>query len=1521
MATILDPSVTTSGSVITAVPVHTNQMLRLVADGATNWYQRTNAGTTGAWTQVGTNLATFVWVTPSTVTNRFTFDDVQIQVGSSTPLVSDTGGLHLNLIEGPAPVLTMTPRIRNEALAEPPAHSDMLESDDPPLGFPLGMPGANRDGLGTVLLERAYEAGGPANLVSLYGPGLFLDSSGMLGQRTPVGQNRGLGIVPSIASYHYGSFYFIGDFGRSRTLSLTRIAYEDGSGNANVGVVRGDGRRNTYRYFNYNSGSGVTYYTPAALLQNSFVKSGNYFLETLPSGTYYVYNSTGTLKGKPVMVLDRYGNPIYFLYDANNKLQKIQAVPGANRQGLVPYLYYDANGRLSTLCLEDYATAANNRTSYFTYDPSAGTLIEIKSPELCATYFSYDSNFNLLMVKNSENFFWKAYYDYNSGGSTGARATAIVDALGQPAYYSYTYYTSDVITTWVDRAGKATYFQPNAYGSPLAVWSAGTPADYFQYENYFVADRHVVDTTQSGSLLWTKNRLGNSWYYQYDSVGNRIAMNDPLTARSYWKYDSAKFVLRNFEDPLFHDTYLAYDGNRNVVFRIDPLGNTTYYAYAATGLTYYKQDRRGGFTYFVFDAAANLTAIRDPLNNATYYNYNSAGDRIDMIDPLGRVWYWNYDKKSRVISTFDPLFAATYSAYDAACNLITQVDPRNNTTYHTYDANDNRTQTTTPLGNATYFEYDPEDRLKKRKDARLNATSWTYDILGRRQNQTDPFANVKYWAYDAAHEVCFTLDELKNASYLDYDVTGRVAHQVDAFLNRVYFGYDLNGNRVKTIDKNGNTTITYYEPRDLVAYTQNAVGAFNYFAYDPELNRTATVDALGQVTYTNYDLRGLVTNLQDPYKNFTYWNYDSAWQRTLQLLPPQNNSTVLAPTYWDYDLAGRQQNTKDSYLNVSYMTYDRSGNLILALNQRQATNSTVFQYFVYDAENRQLETRNLGELRTYYYFDSVGNRVQVDQEQGFGRQPWGTSPYGGERVTTYFTYDALNRQSTALSAASVYSQNISLTYVGYDAASNRVQMRAENPQGGADKRYSYWTYDLLNRVSTAIDPNAAISGGTGGVIYYGYDPNSNRVLVQDQEGRFSYFTFDAVNRTQNQSDVFGDTTYVVYDLRNSLARRVDPVGRTAYFDFDGMARQIRLSNAVGQVTYMGYDARSERVVSQNPRGNYTYFAYDLLGRLSNQTDALGGVRYLGYDEVGNKVLAIDERNNPTYWLFDQANRVRVMTDALGGQFYYGYDAPGSLRQKTDADGRYTSFGYFGYDASRRPTTMSFDTDPWEYFAYDSLGNLTSVQDETGTFTTDYDFLNRVVTKRTQAGNAYFQYDRTGLRTMTVGPDGGGTYHTYDSAGRLMKASVFDPLIGPGQRATNYSYDASGMRIAKASNGNNVVAYYEYDNAGRTTIINNVNSSLATIAYFFYGRDANGNVTSTTREAAQIKLTGQNVYYTFDALDRLTLEEHKTQTTTYFGWQYNYDPASNRYFKYDEVALKATYYRYNSLNEMTGESAQ
>src|SRR5581483_9253035 len=63
----------------------------------------------------------------------------------------------------------------------------------------------------------------------------------------------------------------------------------------------------------------------------------------------------------------------------------------------------------------------------------------------------------------------------------------------------------------------------------------------------------------------------------------------------------------------------------------------------------------------------------------------------------------------------------------------------------------------------------------------------------------------------------------------------------------------------------------------------------------------------------------------------------------------------------------------------------------------------------------------------------------------------------------------------------------------------------------ADAVKFYYDYDLLNRQIHVIEPPAA-AGTARGMTYSGYDAVSNRVMSLDQEGRPTYFTYDAINR-------------------------------------------------------------------------------------------------------------------------------------------------------------------------------------------------------------------------------------------------------------------------------------------------------------------------------------------------------------------------------------------------------------------------
>jgi RHS Repeat len=216
------------------------------------------------------------------------------------------------------------------------------------------------------------------------------------------------------------------------------------------------------------------------------------------------------------------------------------------------------------------------------------------------------------------------------------------------------------------------------------------------------------------------------------------------------------------------------------------------------------------------------------------------------------------------------------------------------------------------------------------------------------------------------------------------------------------------------------------------------------------------------------------------------------------------------------------------------------------------------------------------------------------------------------------------------------------------------------------------------------------------------------------------------------------------------------------------------------------------------------------------------------------------------------------------------------------------------------------------YTYDSVGNLTQSLDATGQNYFSFDDLNRVTTKATLAGAVYYSYDRTSRKTKVTAPNLTGAYYAYDATGRLIQVTAFDRYNGGALRPAYLAYDPSSLLTTKCLYENNVCSYYTYDNAARLATLSNLNSSSTVINYFSYGRDPDGNITYLTRE------NNLNIYYGFDPLDRLIREEWKSGSTMIYGYLYNYDAASNRYFKHDEVLNTTAYWAYDPTNTLQQE---
>ena len=264
------------------------------------------------------------------------------------------------------------------------------------------------------------------------------------------------------------------------------------------------------------------------------------------------------------------------------------------------------------------------------------------------------------------------------------------------------------------------------------------------------------------------------------------------------------------------------------------------------------------------------------------------------------------------------------------------------------------------------------------------------------------------------------------------------------------------------------------------------------------------------------------------------------------------------------------------------------------------------------------ETDHLGHSRRFTW-DGVNKIAETDKR-------------GNE---TLFEYDALNRLEKTTDPAPFSAQTVVTTY---EDALNRVTTQ--------DRRgtLSRTQMDPLGRVVTVTrapgTPEEAVLETNA------YDPNGNKTLATDAEGRKTRFDYDAANRLSAREDGFQSvdaaTTTFVYDKAGSQLEERD--ARAAALglpwsvqrSYDDLGRLVTETDGEGNVTRYLYTEEGQRRSVQAPKGQITELDYDELGKLTKVTQpAVTVVRPDGstviespatthvYDEARNRTRQID----------------------------------------------------------------------------------------------------------------------------------------------------------------------------------------------------------------------------------------------------------------------------------------------------------
>jgi YD repeat-containing protein len=403
-------------------------------------------------------------------------------------------------------------------------------------------------------------------------------------------------------------------------------------------------------------------------------------------------------------------------------------------------------------------------------------------------------------------------------------------------------------------------------------------------------------------------------------------------------------------------------------------------------------------------------------------------------------------------------------------------------------------------------------------------------------------------------------------------------------------------------------------------------------------------------------------------------------------------------------------------------------------NVLSITQGGVARTMTYDAEHRLCRSWEPETGSTMTSYDAADNVVWSATGQAFNGTGCGydqvadtdktASAYDGmNRVTsvtypsgtlaTSFTYDALGKPATAVSATSTASANNTGT-VGWAFGRNKL--------------------GLLTAEVLSVD---GWSWGLG----YGYDANGNLSAVQYPDNQ----TMAVASNALGQATAVG--TY-------ATAGSYFPDGELKSYALGNGALYSATKNARNLLSNFSFGTASSVAISED-------LGYDRVGNILSITDQSGSTqrtRTMSYDWLNRLTMATASNlwGSESY-TYDTLNNIRSLTDSTGTNTY-NYDANNLLASITAGGGTAHSFAY-----DVRGNTVTKDT---QAMTFDLANRLLAV---TGKGEYMYDATGHRVKSVTPTGTTYYAYASSG-QLMWEYDNGTATGTSYIYLGKKLVAA-------------------------------------------------------------------------------------------------------------------------------------------------------
>jgi len=845
----------------------------------------------------------------------------------------------------------------------------------------------------------------------------------------------------------------------------------------------------------------------------------------------------------------------------------------------------------------------------------------------------------------------------------------------------------------------------------------------------------TVTRTNTGATSFTLSNGAGTWTYSYSDSGTTRTMT--------------------VVDPLGHSRVVVSNQSlARITSDTNAAGQTTTYAY---------------------DASGRLTRITNPEGDYTNYTYDARG---------------NVTEKRQVAKPGSGLADIVVTAsYDATCgNPITcnkpnsVTDERGNVTTYTYDATHGGVLTATspePTPGAmrpqTRYAYSLLPSYAKNSSGALVQVGSIWKLTGVSTCTSGPWECVST-SLEAKTTIAYASSNLLPTATTSGSGDG-------ALSATTAMTYDPYGN-LETVDGplagSADTTRTYYDA------ARQVVGVIGP---DP--------DGPGALLYrasrTTYDLDGRATSVE-------------TGTATGQAEGSMSSFVALRQATTAYDSVGRKVSERliagGATQRVAQYSYDAANRLVCTA---QRMNPAAFGSLPADACVLGTQGPDGPDRITYISYDNLDRVTQVTSG-------YGTSGAYAPRVEKAVTYTANGQEKTVADgkgnlttyeydgfdrlvkerfpdpASAGVSSTTDYNQYGYDAAGNLTSWRQRD-----NLTYSF-TYDALNRMQNGLRGEAYAYDNLGRQTSATYGGGATTATYG---GGATTATYDVLGRMTGE-DTYGHPLTYQYDPAGNRKRITWWDGFYVTYDYDntGAMTAIR-ENGEGPGAFtlatLTYDDLGRRTALYRAGGGaQTYYGYDPASRLSSLTLDLAGTA----------------QDQALTFAYNAAGQIKTRTASnslyewSGAQASKAYTVNG-LNQLTSVAGTAISHGLRG----------NLNSDGSRGYAYDPMSNLTGVSGATSTILS-YDPLGRLGQTAGTTATTRFVYSGADLvaelntsnavlRRYVPGPGTDEPLVLYEGAGtgdrRFLLAdergSILAATNGAGWFPAINTYDEYGLPAA------------------------------------------------------------------------------------------------------------------------------